>query len=58
LPAVLTCVNKNSHLCYLSKTINPLKEVDRELRLALLNIEPNLQGLCSLKYAQITQNTP
>jgi len=40
-----------------TKTINDpcLKEVG-EIRVALSNIEPNLQRLCSLKHAQITQN--
>jgi len=54
----LTCVNKVSHLCYWSTTINDpcLKEVDGELRVALSNIEPNLQRLFSFKQAQITEN--
>ena len=43
--AYFTCVNKVSHLCYWSKTINDScwKEVDGELRVALSNIEPNVQ---------------
>jgi len=55
---VHTCVNRVSHLCYRSETINDpcLKEVDGEYRVALSNIEPNLQRLCSLRQAQITQN--
>jgi len=55
---VHTCVNKVSHLCYWSKTINDpcLKEVVGELRVALENIEPSLQRLFSLKQARITEN--
>ena len=50
------CVNKISHLCYWSKTINDpcLKEVDGECRDALSNIEPNAERLCSFKQAQIS----